>query len=86
MKMQPEHVQVLRAAIQPLDTEERRELYRAHPLSNMRYRWDLLWAVSRSLPDDFVCKTLYAYLDDTHIDTALRTIVPPLTAEGENHV
>lgn len=81
MKMLPEHVQVLRAAIQPLDTEVRRELYRAHPLSDMRYRWDLFWVASRNFPERFVNETLYAYLDDTHIDTALRTIVPALNVE-----
>jgi len=45
----------------------------------MRHRWDLLHA-SNLLP--FVCGTLYGYANDTHIDTALRSIVAELEAEA----
>lgn len=44
-------------------------------LSSRRARWDLLWAIPQgarqSWFDDFA---IYDYLDDTHIDTALRNI------------
>jgi len=40
---------------------------------NERARWDALWASC------FPTKKLYCYLNDSHIDTALRKIV------GENH-
>ena len=42
-----------------------------------RVRWDALYALGRTsaLPDNFVCGQLYKYLDDTHIDTALRAIM-----------
>lgn len=41
---------------------------------DMRFRWDLLWAVPNT-PRTVLMKRLYAYLDDTHIDTALKKII-----------
>lgn len=38
---------------------------------NKRFRWDCLYAAKLN---DFLCHTLYKYLDDTHIDTALKQI------------
>jgi len=40
-------------------------------LSPMRYRWDLF---NLAIPVSWVCKNLYPYLNDDHIDTALRKI------------
>ena len=40
-------------------------------LSDMRYRWDLLHI---SVPSKWICDNLYPYLNDDHIDTALRKI------------
>lgn len=42
-----------------------------------RLRWDCLWAAQRdgSLDRDFVVKVLYTYMDDTHIDTALKHVM-----------
>jgi hypothetical protein len=45
--------------------------YEKMNLSGMRYRWDILRA-AKLMP--FVCDTLYKYLDDSHIDSALRKI------------
>lgn len=39
--------------------------------SAKRYRWDVLWHAQQTR---FVCNTLYKYLNDDHIDTALRKI------------
>ena len=83
MKMRPEHIQTLRAHIAPLDTPERRARYAAGDFPraagtkdvNLRYRWDLLWAAA---PSGWVAKELYPYLNDEHIDTALRRLVKPL--------
>lgn len=75
MKMTPEHLAKLKAAITPLDTEERRADYRRYGMTSKRYRWDLTYAAGLS---SWVCHALYPYLNDTHIDTALRTIVPNL--------
>lgn len=81
MKMSGQHFEELRAAIAPLDTEERRAAYRTGDFPradkvqdlNMRYRWDLFWAVGAHY-------RLYVAggLKDSHIDTALRSIVPIL--------
>lgn len=75
MKMTPDHFAELKTAIEPLDTAERRAKYLAGDFPraerckdlNMRYRWDLYW-LARNPDHD-------SYLNDTHIDTALRRIV-----------
>lgn len=80
-KIQGEDLQKLRDAIAPLDSTEIREAYRtgAFPRSelvkdlNVRYRWDLFWAVKGY--------QLFGHGHDytsAHIDTALRGIVPAL--------
>lgn len=82
MKIKPEHLEHLRSDITPLDTPERRAQYKAGKFAgaarvidlDMRYRWDLL----DSVPASWISDTLYKYLDDTHIDTALRSLVPSL--------
>jgi hypothetical protein len=71
MKMPPVELHVLKQAIEPLDTLERRAAYWNE--SPARYRWDLFWAATgeafrRHLWDDLD-------LHDSHIDTALRKIV-----------
>jgi len=90
MKMLAGHLAELKSLIGPLDTPELRARYiardfpRADKTKNvdMRYRWDLLHA----MPDSgSVCRKLYMYLNDTHIDTALKAIVPPLEG-GEQGV
>lgn len=83
MRVTPEHLDALRAAITPLDTPELRATYVAgeFPRSELvndldkRYRWDLYWLAVRhghSPPDST------SGYNDAHIDTALRTIVAPL--------
>lgn len=91
LKITPPDLQALSAAVTPLDTPERRALYRAGQFHNAehckdkdkRYRWDLLHASGLKLGDGIGIQgdiNLYAYLDDVHIDSALRHLVPPLTA------
>lgn len=81
MKMTPEHFATLQAACEPLNTEGNRAAYRngAFPRAdrcrdvNKRFRWDVLYA---SKVD---CRPFYdAGLNDEHIDTALRRIIPTL--------
>jgi hypothetical protein len=84
MKISNETIAEMRSKIEEKDTEEIRDIYRTgqYPRAertkdvDMRYRWDLLHACFRS---SWVCD-LYDSQDvnDTHIDTALRSIVPPL--------
>lgn len=77
MKISAQHFEEIRAAIAPLDTEERRTAYRAGDFPraarvqdlNKRYRWDLFWAAGVS-PQYHL-----EGLTDVHIDTALRSIV-----------
>ena len=85
MKIKPEHEHLahMQAKIAPLDTPERRKLYlegkfpNASKVTNlnMRYRWDLLHAAGLT---DWLCKTVYPYGHDEHVDTALRSIVKDL--------
>ncbi len=72
MKMTPEHYQHLRDAITPLDTPEHRSAYAAKGYTAKRYRWDLMYAARLS---QWACDNLYSYLNDDHIDTALKRIV-----------
>lgn len=86
MRVTRADLNTLRAAIEPRDTEENRNLYRGHRFGNvdrvkdldMRYRWDLYWRVHGH--------TLIAASDylDAHIDTALRAIVEPLAETAKN--
>lgn len=50
-----------------------RDRYKVDGLSDMRFRWDCLH-ISR-----FDVCSLYAYLNDSHIDTALKRIVKELS-------
>lgn len=76
MKVIAEHVQAMKEAIAPFDTEDMRGIYRAnaHVANdiNRRYRWDLARKarVFHLLPD--------GEYNDAHIYTALRSIVPTL--------
>ena len=40
-------------------------------LTSKRYRWDLLYGAKLS---HWICENVYDYLDDSHIDTAVRAI------------
>lgn len=82
VKIHPDALAAIREGVAPLDTEYHRERYRAGDFPradrvqdvNKRYRWDLFAAGAAGL-----IGMLYdAGLNDSHIDTALRAIVPPL--------
>lgn len=94
LKIRPEDLKVLREAIAPHDTGAKRLAYlrgdfpRAEHCTNLdkRYRWDLLYASGLKIGDGAGVVgdlDLYAYLDDTHIDSALREIVPLLWSHGK---
>ena len=84
MKMTAALFDRLRAEIAHHDTAARRAAYREgrYPRAdrtkdlNMRYRWDLLYAVHGQLPD--VLRKELGDLRTTHIHTALRRIVASL--------
>ncbi len=81
MKISQADFDDLSDAIRAIDTSEMRERYlrgdfpRADACKDRdkRYRWDCLY--TSGFP---VCDRLYPYMDDTHIDTALRRIVAPI--------
>ena len=83
LKIKPEHFQYIKDKIAEQDTQARREQYRSRNFKNAdkvkdldkRYRWDLF---CYAVPVKFVCDVLYKYLDDNHLDSALRQIVPEL--------
>jgi hypothetical protein len=94
LKITSEHLQVLKNAVEPRDTPENRARYLAGNFPNAartldkdkRYRWDLLWASGLKIGDGVGVPgdlNLYAYLNDDHIDSALRQLVPPLVAKEE---
>ena len=73
MKMKQEHYDYLEKKINAV-IENDPFMYNAYMdegLSHMRYNWDLLWEADLT---DFTTNDLYKYLNDTHIDTALRKI------------
>lgn len=83
MKMTEADFAELRDLMEPLDLEAYRHMYREGKFPraesvkelDMRYRWDLFWAIPSG---DDLRRRLFDYLWDSHIDTALRRIVPPL--------
>ncbi len=88
MKITPADLHEIQALIKPLDTPEIRAKYLAgdFPRANLvkdlnkRFRWDLLWSVDRAALSLWTAR-VYDYLNDSHIDTALRSIVPALTTK-----
>ena len=64
MKMKPEHYEKLRAEVLPI-------LQRVAVLHTIRIRWYALYHVGLNR---WISDNLYSYLDDTHIDTALKAI------------
>ena len=70
MKITKEHyTHLARAMESKMEQYPRKSLSK---VSDKRYGWDML---HESGLTPWVCSTLYDYLDDTHIDTALRKIV-----------
>lgn len=89
MKMTDRDFSALSEMVSKYDTEEARDLYRRNMFpraeactdKNKRYRWDCLYeAVAAVASDPYpdYMNGLYRYLNDDHIDTALRAIVSPL--------
>jgi hypothetical protein len=75
MKMQTAHFDHIAEKIAALDTPALRAAYRDAGLSLKRYQWDVTWKAGLSA---YICNTLYPYLNDDHIQTALNRIVSEL--------
>jgi hypothetical protein len=87
MKASPELFARIKAWIEPHDTEATRQDYRdgefprSYTVKNLdeRYRWDLFYGT-----EAWHCIWLSdGQLNDDHIDTMLRKIVPPLNNDKE---
>jgi hypothetical protein len=84
MKVTPEQLATIASAIEPLDTEYRREVYRKGEFPradavrdlNKRYRWDLMLLADRH--HRLIAPLYDTGCNDTHIDTALKAVVPAL--------
>lgn len=77
MKMKPEHYTQLRDALTTILPKLKlsEALYQNNGLTPMRFRWDALWATQLRAGDSAGMQTgwpVYDYLNDEHIDTALR--------------
>lgn len=78
MKMQLNHYDYIKdamAGFTPAMLNDYREQLKAQGKAKdieKRLRWDMLY---NSVSSVWICDNLYPYLDDTHIDTALKAIV-----------
>ena len=81
MKMQPAHYAHILNAIAAIPRDKaaaHKEALKSDPRVkdlDMRYRWDLSYAAKLN---GYICDNCYSYLNDTHIDTALKSIVREL--------
>lgn len=81
MKIRPEHYEYLKNAIATFPPVQEHGIlklareYHEAGLSEVRFRWDLLYSLKLST---WISDNLYPYLHDPHIDTALRKIVGEL--------
>ena len=75
MKMLPEHFAHMRARLEIVDTSVLRGRYANAGHSTKRYQWD---AVRNAGLMPWFCDTLYTYLNDDHIQTALNKLIKPL--------
>ena len=77
MKMTLEHYNQVKAAIASIPRELALE-HKSKELGkdkDMRFRWDLFIAAKLST---FASDELYQYLNDDHIDTALKSVIKEL--------
>jgi hypothetical protein len=79
LKIKPEHYALLQSAISATLAKHpvSRETYLRRGFSPKRFRWDLLYASQiDGVPGNlWICREIYPYANDEHIDSALRAIV-----------
>jgi len=75
MKMTQEHFLHMAQALEKFNTDYYRSRYAASGLTTRRFQWDAVRAAGLT---PWLCDTLYKYLDDNHIQTALNRIISPI--------
>lgn len=88
MKIKSEHLEVIQKAfrdnasriVQHFHYLKSDECTRKPKDIQMRLRWDILHFV---LGANWICDTLYPYLNDEHIDTALRAVMDKIKSEKD---
>lgn len=90
MKIKPEHLEHMKAAIDsllPADSDIMKNMIAAYESGDFprseavkdlqkRFCFDVLYCANLTT---WVCDNLYSYLDDTHIYSALKSLLPTLT-------
>jgi hypothetical protein len=76
MKIKAEHFATLKSLIEPVKAQTPvPEYVKANPtFSPKRVRWDYYHAAGKDARE-LLCGTLYQYMNDDHMDTALKAIV-----------
>lgn len=81
LKISPSHYEQMKTAIaSALESHPKAwQSYKDGGASHKRFRWDA-WRFAKIGGDSarWACSYLYCYLDDTHIDSALRSIMREL--------
>lgn len=82
MKMKQEHYDYIKSIFERLDKEKTVAIIFEAVQNNPKVK-DMqtgkAWALYNGfIPLEFTCKTLYKYLNDTHIDTAIKHICKEL--------
>jgi hypothetical protein len=75
MKIKPEHLAELDRLVAKYDNPACRQEALSMGWKVSRYHY---WLCGKPEVLGFICRTLYTYLQDTHIDTAMRRIVPEI--------
>jgi hypothetical protein len=81
MKMKTADFEALRAMVElhapSKFARAKADEYRERGLTPKRYRWDMFWSIPQDRRQDwFADFQIYNYLNDDHIDTALRVLIP----------
>ena len=79
LKIKTEHYETLRGACEDVLAKypKARAEYAVKGLSDKRFRWDVLYSarIDGVSGTEWLCRTLYPYMNDEHMDSALRRIV-----------
>lgn len=87
MKIKDSHYNFLKEKITNIGVEtillHRKSLYNDQRIKdlNKRVRWDCFWIAARTNREELDKLELYSYLNDDHIDTALKKIMKEIGIE-----